>query len=106
MVEIILSIIVVAEAFVIFSLWQKKGRLANEYSSLRRKYEEEKSLLKEMRLQADEQDRTVDRLAVHDRIVEMYDAGSDIDMISQDLKIPRKKVEMTLKFQKMKHDGA
>ena len=106
MVEIILLLIVAAEAFAIVSLWQGKGRLAKEYSSLRRKYEEDRRLLGEMRLQADEQNKAVDRLAVHDRIIDMYEAGLDIDTISRDLGISRKKAEMTLKFQKMKQNGA
>jgi cell division protein FtsL len=68
-------------------------------------------LEKEKRIEAAEkrmEDRTenVNRLSTHDSVLEMHQAGETVKVISQTLGIPEKKVEMTLKIEEMKKDGA
>ena len=108
MVKLLLALIVVAEAFAIVYLIQKRRRLKKEYRRLQGKYKESKELLAQLRLDEESQEsqEPVDKLAAHDAIVEMCESGADAEMIAQQLEIPKSKVEMTLKFEKMKKDGA
>ena len=44
--------------------------------------------------------------SIHDRVIEMHTFGKSIETIAQKLKIPESQVEMTLKFEKIKHNGS
>lgn len=47
-----------------------------------------------------------DGLEAHDKIIKMFESGMTIESICETLKIPQSKVEMTLKFEKMKKNGS
>jgi sortase (surface protein transpeptidase) len=108
MVEILLVLIAVTEALVIIYLMQRRHRLKKEYKRLQAKYEESKELLAQLRLDEEKQEsqEPVDKFATHDTIIEMFKSGIDAGVIAERLEIPKSKVEMTLKFEKMKKDGA
>ena len=48
----------------------------------------------------------VETLSSMDRIVKMHNEGHDADRISEELKIAKSKVNMTLKIEKIKKDAA
>jgi len=108
MVKILLLFTVIAEAFAIIYLMQRRRRLKKEYRRLQGKYKESKELLAQLRLDEERQEseEPVDKLAAHDVILEMFEAGTDAEVIAEQLEIPLSKVELTLKFEKMKRDGA
>ncbi len=47
-----------------------------------------------------------DILSTHGRVIEMHKFGEPTEIIAQRLGIPQSKVEMTLKFEKIKKDAA
>jgi len=102
---LLISVILV-EAVLILYLLRKKYRLRKEYNHLYKKYKATQKTFVE--LQEHEQDAkdSIDKLATHDMVVEMFESGVDIEAISEQLEIPRSKVEMTLKFEKMKKYGS
>ena len=108
MVNILLTILVATEAFIILYLMLRRARLKKEHRRLQGRYKEAKQLLDELQFEErnPEREEPVDKLAVHDLIVEMSESGSDAGAIAERLEIPRSKVELTLKFEKMKRDAA
>ena len=111
MVKMVLEGIIIAEAVFILFQWRKNRRLKKEIEELQQKYEERQALIDELQregqeTEGQETEASIDRFATHDKIIEMSDLGADAEMISERLGVPRRKVEMTLKFEKMKKDGA
>ena len=97
---------VAAEALIIMYLLQKNHTLKNKCKGLSAEGIEIDSRQSDESEEAAPEKPSVDKLATHDTIVDMYESGSDIDSISEELKIPRSKVSMTLKIEKMKKDGS
>jgi hypothetical protein len=88
-------------------LFVRRNRLKKEYRRLLEKYREAKDELEALQFQESGKEKaTIDKLAAHDAIVSMHQAGADTQTIARELKIPESKVEMTLKFEKMKRNGA
>jgi len=108
MVEVVLAIVAIVEAFLIVYLLQRKLRLKKEFKRLQSRHKESKRLLGQLRLgeKREEVEEPVDRLALHDRIVEMSESGIESEQIAERLEIPLHKVALTLKFAKMKQNGA
>ena len=98
--------VVIAEFVVIAFLWREKLRLKEELSHLNHKYNHMKITMARNQVHSYEGKEQVDAFGTYDRVVKMHRSGESAEMISERLKIPLNKVEMTLKFEKMKKDGA
>lgn len=96
--------IIAAEAVVILYLLRGRHRLKKELHRLHKKYKSGQETIVEMQEQDTEE--PIDKLVTHDRIVEMFESGVDVEAISEQLEIPQSKVEMTLRFEKMKKYGS
>ncbi|MEA3455429.1 MAG: hypothetical protein U9R26_02870 [Campylobacterota bacterium] len=96
--------VIAAEAVVILYLLQGKYRLKKELRHLHKKHKAGQKTIVE--LQEQEIEEPIDKLATHDKIVEMFESGVDAEVISEQLEIPQNKVEMTLRFEKMKKYGS
>ena len=95
---------IAVEAVVILYLLRGKYRLKKELHRLHKKYKSgQKTIVK---LQEQDTEELIDKLATHDRIVEMFESGVDVEAISEQLETPQSKVEMTLRFEKMKKYGS
>ncbi len=98
--------IIAVEAIVILYLLRGKHRLKKELHHLHKKYKSGQKTIVELQEQEQDAEEPVDKLATHDRIVEMFESGVDVEAISEQLEIPQSKVEMTLRFEKMKKYGS
>ncbi len=105
MVKLLLAGAVIVEAIAILYLLNRRYQLKKEYKHLYKKYKDIKENTPIPQEQQAKSEEPVDKLATHDRIIEMHQSGLDEEKISDKLKIPRSKVNMTLKFDKMKKDG-
>jgi len=108
MVDILLTVLVAIEALMVLYLMYKRARLKKEYRRLQNRYKETRQKLEELQFEErhTEREEPLDKLAMHDVIVEMYESGNDAETIARKLEIPENKVALTLKFEKMKRDGA
>ena len=108
--EIGLALLAVIELIVIVLIWRGRSRLQRELSDVNQEYKQTKiSMLKkqiqEEKNQEEKKREDSDSFGTYDKVVQMHKAGNSAKIISERLKIPVSKVEMTLKIQKMKKDG-
>lgn len=102
---ILLSVIGLGLITILYLLRESR-RLKKELSSLQEICKARQNTIEHLQKQDHDSSLPVDVLSTHDRVVEMFESGETIEAISEQLKIPQSKVEMTLKFEKMKKDGA
>jgi len=96
--------VIAVEAVVILYLLRGKYRLKKELRYLHKKQKAGQKTIVDLQEQKIEE--PIDKLATHDKIVEMFESGVDAEVISEQLEIPQNKVEMTLRFEKMKKYGS
>jgi len=104
--ELILAILVIVEFVALVFLWRGKLRLKEELAHLNHKCNQMKIAVAHSQVHAHENKKQVDTLDTYERVMQMHRSGESVELISERLKIPLNKVEMTLKFEKMKKDGA
>ena len=105
MESILAGVIALAAVAIVYLLWRHHG-LKKEITLLQKITEAREKTIENLQAREKDMEPIVDLLATHDRVVEMFESGESIESISEQLKIPQSKVEMTLKFEKMKQDGA
>jgi len=104
--EFLWAIIVIVEFAVIAFLWRERLNLKKELGHLNHKYNHMKITMARNQVHSYESKEQIDAFGTYDRVVQMHRSGESAEVISERLKIPLNKVEMTLKFEKMKKDGA
>ena len=104
--KLLLIGVIAVEAIVILYLLRGKYRLKKKLNRLHKKYKAGQESIVELQGQEQSTEEPIDKLATHDRIVEMFESGEDVEAISEQLEIPQSKVEMTLRFEKMKKYGS
>ncbi|MEA3419908.1 MAG: sigma-70 family RNA polymerase sigma factor [Campylobacterota bacterium] len=103
--ELILTGVVVLAIVVIFYLLKQQRELKKEIALLQEITEVREKTIENLQIREKDTEPIVDLLTTHDKVIEMFESGESIESISEQLKIPQSKVEMTLKFEKMKKDG-
>ena len=98
--------VIVAEAASILYLLRGRHQQKKKYNRLYEKYRAGQKTILELQEQEQDTEEQIDKLATHDIVVELFESGADVEEISKQLEIPQSKVEMTLKFEKMKKYGS
>jgi hypothetical protein len=104
--EFLLGIIIIVESVAIALLWRERFQLKEELGHLNHKYNHMKITMARNQVHSHEGKEQLDTFGTYDKVVKMHRSGESAEVISERLKIPLNKVEMTLKFEKMKKDGA
>lgn len=103
--ELLLMGVIGVAIVVILYLLSQLAKLKNNLSSLQKINNEKQTIIEHLR----KKHRTIvlpqDFIDTHDRVIEMFEAGKEVELISKELKIPQSKVEMTLRFEKIRHNG-
>jgi len=102
---LLIGAIVVETALVLYLLRGRYQR-KKKYNRLYEKYKAGQKTIVELQEQEQDTEEQIDKLATHDIVVELFESGADVEEISKQLEIPQSKVEMTLKFEKMKKYGS
>ncbi len=89
----------------ILYLLRELRRLKKELSRLQEISKARQNTIEHLHEHEHEETLPVDALSTHDKVIEMFESGETIEVISEQLGIPQSKVKMTLKFEKMKKDG-
>ena len=105
MTWLLIGAIAVETALVLYLL-RGRYQLKKKYNHLHKKYKTGQKTIVELQEQEQDAEEPIDKLATHDIVVEMFESGADVEEISKQLEIPQSKVEMTLKFEKMKKYGS
>jgi uncharacterized protein HemX len=103
--EFILIAVVVLGIVVIVYLLKQQNGLKKEIALLQKIAETREKTIENLQARERNTEPVVDLLATHDRVVELFESGESVESISEQLKIPQSKVEMTLKFEEMKRDA-
>ncbi len=103
----LLLISVIGLGFItILYLLRELSRLKKELSHLQEISKARQNTIEHLQEQDHDNSLPVDALSTHDKVIEMFESGETVEVISEQLKIPQSKVKMTLKFEKMKKNGA
>ena len=98
--------VIVVEAIAILYLLRGRYQRKKKYNRLHKKYRAGQKTIAELQEREQDTEEQIDKLATHDMVVELFESGVDIEAISEQLEIPQSKVEMTLRFEKMKKYGS
>ena len=90
---------------IILYLLRELRRLKKELSRLQEISKARQNTIEHLHEQDLDSTLPVDALLTHDKVIEMFESGESVEVISEQLRIPQSKVKMTLKFEKMKKDG-
>ncbi|HHH37668.1 MAG TPA: hypothetical protein ENK77_03520 [Epsilonproteobacteria bacterium] len=101
-----MAFLVIVEFIALVVLWRGKLRLKEELAHLNHKCNQMKIAVAHSQVHADKHREQIDTLDTYVRLMQMHRSGESAAVISERLKIPLNKVEMTLKLERMKKHGA